>query len=144
MQTLLKISWRNLEDNVAYYKAKLKKNSRFKHLCSFSSVPLPILAISSLPPTQISSHDFWQLLQPSRHTLFGIHAPWEGRESRVQVTFSPLTYRMLINRKCYLLYMSKIKCGDYPGGTVVKNPPANAGDMGSSPGLGRSHMLWSN
>ena len=40
--------------------------------------------------------------------------------------------------------MSKIKCGDYPGGTVVKNPPANAGDMGSSPGLGRSHMLWSN
>ena len=25
-----------------------------------------------------------------------------------------------------------------------KNLPANAGDMGSSPGLGRSHMLWSN
>ena len=33
---------------------------------------------------------------------------------------------------------------DFPGGTVVKNPPANAGDMGSIPGLGRSHMLWSN
>ena len=33
---------------------------------------------------------------------------------------------------------------DFPGGTVVKNPPANAGDMGSSPGLGRSHMLRSN
>ena len=32
----------------------------------------------------------------------------------------------------------------FPGGTVVKNPPANAGDMGSSPGPGRSHMLWSN
>ena len=31
-----------------------------------------------------------------------------------------------------------------PGGTVVKNLPANAGDMGSSPGLGRSHMPWSN
>ena len=28
----------------------------------------------------------------------------------------------------------------FPGGTVVKNPPANAGDMGSSPGPGRSHM----
>ena len=26
--------------------------------------------------------------------------------------------------------------GDYAGGAVVKNPPANAGDMGSSPGLG--------
>ena len=26
----------------------------------------------------------------------------------------------------------------YPGGSVVKNPPANAGDSGSIPGLGRS------
>ena len=26
------------------------------------------------------------------------------------------------------------------GATVVKNPPANAGDTGSSTGLGRSHM----
>ena len=32
----------------------------------------------------------------------------------------------------------------FPGGAVVKNPPANAGDMGSSPGPGRSHMLQSN
>ena len=27
---------------------------------------------------------------------------------------------------------------------MFKNPPANAGDMVSIPGLGRSHMLWSN
>ena len=33
---------------------------------------------------------------------------------------------------------------DFCGGTIVKNPPANAGDMGSSPGPGRSHMPWSN
>ena len=32
----------------------------------------------------------------------------------------------------------------FPGGTVVENLPANAGDTGSSPGLGRSHMLQSN
>ena len=32
----------------------------------------------------------------------------------------------------------------FPGGAVVKNPPANAGDMGSSPGPGRSHMPQSN
>ena len=25
----------------------------------------------------------------------------------------------------------------FPGGAVVKNPPANAGDMGASPGLGK-------
>ena len=33
---------------------------------------------------------------------------------------------------------------DFPGGSVVKNLPANAGDMGSISGPGRSHMLWSN
>ena len=32
---------------------------------------------------------------------------------------------------------------DFPGGAVVKNLPANVGDMDSSPGLGRSHMLRS-
>ena len=34
--------------------------------------------------------------------------------------------------------------GDFPGGAVVKNPPANAGDTGFIPGLGRSHMPWNN
>ena len=33
---------------------------------------------------------------------------------------------------------------DFPGGTVVKNLPANAGDMGLIPGPGRSHMPQSN
>ena len=32
----------------------------------------------------------------------------------------------------------------FPGGAVVENLPANAGDAGSSPGLGGSHMPWSN
>ena len=27
---------------------------------------------------------------------------------------------------------------DFPGGSVIKNPPVNAGDVGSIPGLGRS------
>ena len=34
--------------------------------------------------------------------------------------------------------------GGFPGGAVVESLPANAGDTGSSPGLGRSHMPWSN
>ena len=29
------------------------------------------------------------------------------------------------------------------GGSVVKNLPANAGDTGSIPGPGRSHISWS-
>ena len=39
----------------------------------------------------------------------------------------------------YLKYLR-----DFPGDSVVKNPPANAGDVGSSPGPGRSHMPQSN
>ena len=35
-------------------------------------------------------------------------------------------------------------CPGTPGGPVVKNPPANAENMGSVPGLGRSHMPGSN
>ena len=35
---------------------------------------------------------------------------------------------------------SKITSPGFPGGAVVENPPANAGDTGSSPGLGGSHM----
>ena len=33
---------------------------------------------------------------------------------------------------------------DFPGGAVVKNPPASVGDMGLIPGPGRSHMPRSN
>ena len=32
------------------------------------------------------------------------------------------------------------RTGGFPGGAVVENLPANAGDTGSSPDLGRSHM----
>ena len=31
-----------------------------------------------------------------------------------------------------------------PGGALIKNPPVNAGDMGSIPGMGRFHMLQGN
>ena len=34
--------------------------------------------------------------------------------------------------------------GGFLSGAVVENLPANAGDAGSSPGLGRSHMPQSN
>ena len=40
-----------------------------------------------------------------------------------------------------MMIRRKTKQGkDFPGGPVVKNPPANAGDMGSISSLGRSHM----
>ena len=39
-----------------------------------------------------------------------------------------------------LLRIKIFNITDFPGGAVVENLPANAGDMGSSPGLGRFHM----
>ena len=55
-------------------------------------------------------------------------------------------------RKIFFVYSRKSRSNSkekypkqgFPGGAVVKNPSANAGDMGSSPGPGRSHMLRSN
>ena len=53
--------------------------------------------------------------------------------------------KYIINAKmCWQQSDLKETLGDFPGGTVVKNPPANAGGTGSSPGLGRSHMPQSN
>ena len=39
------------------------------------------------------------------------------------------------------LFAIPVNC---PGGPVIKSPPANAGDTGSIPGLGRVHMPWGN
>ena len=40
--------------------------------------------------------------------------------------------------------IEKYSVWGFPGGAVVESLPANAGDTGSSPGLGRSHMPRSN
>ena len=37
-----------------------------------------------------------------------------------------------------LAVVTQVSIEGFPGGTVVKNPPANAGDRGSIPGSGRS------
>ena len=44
------------------------------------------------------------------------------------------------NNNSMVYFILKIQIPGFPGGAGVKNPPANAGDMGSSPGPGRSHM----
>ena len=38
----------------------------------------------------------------------------------------------------------KKKSRGFLGGSVVKNPPTNAGNMSLIPDLGRSHVPWSN
>ena len=42
------------------------------------------------------------------------------------------------------MFIQETELLGFPGGAVVENLPANAGDTGSSPGLGRSHMPQSN
>ena len=53
---------------------------------------------------------------------------------------------MLQSQKSVSISKSNIKrfFWGFPGGATVENLPANAGDTGSSPGLGRSHMPRSN
>ena len=62
-----------------------------------------------------------------------------SRRWHVSSVFFSLFFNFLIKR----LIDKKEKTG-FPGGAVVESLPANAGDTGSSPGLGRSHMPWSN
>ena len=47
-----------------------------------------------------------------------------------------------IFKDAFIIYSVKIFMG-FPGGAVVENLPANAGNTGSNPGPGRSHMPWS-
>ena len=65
---------------------------------------------------------------------------------RLTLTLARLQISAKTNRfhETRVQIQSKSRARDFPGGAVVKNPPANAGDTGSSPGLGRSHMPWSN
>ena len=44
----------------------------------------------------------------------------------------------------YILHSRQAGGWGFPGGAVVENLPATAGDTGSSPGLGRSYMPRSN
>ena len=44
----------------------------------------------------------------------------------------------------FMYYLCEKYYRGFPGGTVVESLPANAGDTGSSPGLGGSHMPRSN
>ena len=45
---------------------------------------------------------------------------------------NPVSHPVIINWTIYSIYLG------FSGGLVVKSLPANAGDMGSIPGLGRS------
>ena len=53
-------------------------------------------------------------------------------------TWKWLAYKNLLTQLQLKMLMN------FLSGTMDRNPPANAGDVGSIPGLGRFHMPWSN
>ena len=69
------------------------------------------------------------------------------RMEKIQETFNKDLEKLKSKQTVMKNTISEIKNsqeGGFPGGAVVENLPANAGDTGSSPGLGRSHMPRSN
>ena len=62
--------------------------------------------------------------------LYFFWFPWT-----CSIFFHPFTFSLCVSLKLIR---------NFPGGPVVKNPPANTGDTGLISGLGRSHVPWSN
>ena len=91
-------------------------------------------------PQQAECQPRWELPVRAGHPFKGIltdvHRLNEWLTVRCTECFSS---KKILLKNCYL----KPFWG-FPGGAVVKNPPANAGDTGSSPGPGRSRMPRSN
>ena len=58
-------------------------------------------------------------------------------EVKFLTTLNYFTIKVILKRK-------KERKKGFPGGSVVKNSPANAGDVGVIPGLGGSHVPQSN
>ena len=69
---------------------------------------------------------------------------WFSKELNIELTFDLAIPLQGIYPKEVKTSVQRFVHRDFPGGSVVKNPPANAGDTGSIPGPGRSHMPQSN
>ena len=75
-------------------------------------------------------------------SLISVELLTSCRDRKMPVSPSSTQDRMSL----HLLTHTGVKkiTGTFPGGPEVKNLPATAGDTGSTPGLGRSHVPWSN
>ena len=100
------------------------------------SVPLWTIALQTLLPMWFSRQEYWSELRcPPSGAL-----PTQGLN---------LHFLNLLNWQVGSLLLVppgklKNKHKGFPGGSAVKNLPANTGDAGSILGPGRSHLLWSN
>ena len=149
------------------------RHSPFASCSVFSSKPpqcsshiTPSLPILSLPGSQ----PLWPRLSPqASDSHFSAYAGWTGLRlishihplrQEVLMPISQIRKLKTVTRQTTeaaaralilmgqngITHQSTLKthCWDFPGGAVVENLPASAGDTGSSPGLGRYHMPRSN
>ena len=75
--------------------------------------------------------------------FFAVYLPFlssYGKWDELSIPDSNIKFHL---RNKFRKMQSLEKHWDFPGGTVVKNLPTDAGDKGSSPGPGRSHVLQS-
>ena len=89
--------------------------------------------------------DCWSPYQELKGRPFSLTF-WDGPHCGVCFSLKKSTsyLSLCLSLNSFCDETSRTWASGFPGGTVVKNPPANAGDTGSSPGPGRSHMLQSN
>ena len=99
------------------------------HLASSTWQAAALAIAPHHPPASVS---FVLPLNSHTHTHTHTHFQGQGGASRALLSL-PCLHRA-----------TKQSGQDFPGGPVVENPPANAGDVGSIPGPRRFHMLRHN
>ena len=90
-----------------------------------------ILKILMLPPKNL----WWKCMMEKNGQLQFCN--WKAQN--IHSSYIPEECNRNLN-----IWLVRSISGGFPGGAVVENLPANAGNMGSRPGLGRSHMPRSN
>ena len=81
-------------------------------------------------------------LRPQKHGGPGVGVAW-SRDTELYCVRNQIQRPQRPFPTPVFYCLRKSKGLGFPGGAVVGNLPANAGDTSSSPGLGRSHMPWS-
>ena len=106
----------------------------------FSKCVLPIFCIALLKVTSFLSYIpllfRFHWLFPSNVSVWLICGVLFSNHPSISSVFSVHFLTMTFHISLTVYYLAYWMWG-FPGGSVVKNPPANAGDAGSIPGSGR-------
>ena len=89
------------------------------------AIMIPMLTLPTYPPSG-AGHVAERL---------ALHYPLTGVHGHFRCGWNP--------SNSLIQFLKITESQGFPGGSIVKNPPVNAGGTGSNPDLGRSHMPWS-